>query len=154
MNSDIYKGIVQYNELLKLSETLYMMVGYDLVFDYSKGVASVYGAIPMELASEVYEKLKDSKERVVSNYPGGLLVDPVSFAFHNELTNFEKSMSHLKIIEFLDVVKKKREELVKSDYDNCYIKIMRFYNADALEYFIKTVRDYYSNKNGNRKILS
>ena len=59
----------------------------------------------------------------------------------------------MKIIEFLDVVKKKREELVKSDYDNCYIKIMRFYNADALEYFIKTVRDYYSKKNSNRKAL-
>ncbi len=160
MSKEIFVRIMREKGLVRLdtSTNLYMLVDCNLVFEcIENGEVLVHGIIPMDLANEMYQCLKNAKNyRLASNSIGHVLVKPEDIACHKDLDFNKLSFEYkLKGLEkkFNKFYEERRKQLLKDDYDNCYIDFSYIYTPEALEWFIDITREYYSRKNENKMTL-
>lgn len=158
MSNEIFDRIMIEKGLIRLNcLSLYMLVDCNLVFHYQEnGNVLVYGFIPMDLANIMYKCLKSAKDyKLASNSISHNLEKPENIFCHRDLNFYKTSIECALNGKNLEkVYKEKQQQLLKEDYDNCYIEFSYIYTPEALEWFIDITREYYSKKNENKKTLS
>lgn len=150
-----YSSIIRKYGLLEVFDR-YCLRGTDISFRFKEvepykdpnGTVTILGPIPMELAEEIYEEVKDQKEKPICDFSfGEALANPKERAKHpkidiNRLT-YEAQTTFKNPIDY---IKEQMQRELEEDYDNCYVDSYYTSSHAGLDWFISKTLGYYERK--------
>ena len=150
-----FNSLVKKHGLVEVIDR-YSLRGTDISFKFKemerlsnpRGYVLISGPIPMELAEELYNEIKEEKEMPIHDLTsGGGLNDPRQRAKHPGF-NIDKLVLEAQenFKNPTDVVREQMQRMLDEDYESCYVDSYYTSTYEGLDWFILRLLGYYKRK--------